>query len=132
MGSIKTAVVTGASSGIGRETAKALAEKCAAHGVKTITLPAVQAARCPPPVLIKKMDPGTGRFAYAGGAGLAANADFSDILVLSAAPIKEETSKVMKTTEGPSAQEKALRLGIMAVTGLPIGLGKNKRSQKRG
>jgi len=110
--------------------AASLAEKCGTYGVKTITLPSVKMARREAPVLIKKADLGTGAFSYTGGAGLGANANFSDILVLSAAPIKEETAKIVKSVESPSSGEKALRLGIMAATGLPIGIGKSKEVKK--
>ena len=110
--------------------AASLAEKCGTCGVKTITLPSVKMARSGAPVLIKKTDLGTGAFSYTGGAGLSANAKFSDILVLSAAPLKEETVKIIKSVEGPSAGERAVRLGVMAVTGLPIGMGKSKEVKK--
>ena len=115
---------------LGPADAARLAEKCGAYGVKTVTLPSAAIARCKAPVLVKKIDMGTGAFSYTGGAGLSANADFSDILVLSAAPLKEETTKTVKSVEGPSSGEKALRLGIMVATGLPIGMGKSKEVKK--
>jgi hypothetical protein len=54
----------------------------------------------------------------------------SAVRVLLAAPVKTEISRTITAKEGPSSQERAVRLGIMAVTGLPIGLGENKEARK--
>ncbi|MEW5950659.1 MAG: hypothetical protein AB1637_02060 [Elusimicrobiota bacterium] len=52
--------------------------------------------------------------------------DLKDLKIMAYAPICEESIKVIKEKQGPQAAEKAIRLGIMMATGLPIGLGKNK------
>ena len=116
--------------------AEDLAGRCADLGIRTLKLP------CPQPPLpaaekVKKVvfpqhrpEEKTGAALFTGGAGASAAAGPDDIAVLAAAPIKEETLRTVKTTEGPSGQEKAVRLGIMAVTGLPIGLGKSREVNK--
>lgn len=71
-----------------------------------------------------------GNFVYAGPSAAAGYLGKDEIIVLAAAPVKIETSTTVKTTEGPSGAEKAMRIGIMAVTGLPIGLGKTKETTK--
>jgi len=105
-----------------------LERRCADFGVKTLRLP------CPPPALapaelMKKASFDKSSAAFAGAAG-AVSAVHAEISVLAAAPIKTENVRTIKTTEGPSAQEKAVRLGIMTVTGLPIGLGKSREVNK--
>ncbi len=109
--------------------AGALAGPCADFGVKTLALP------FPPPPLpaaerIKRAVFQDGAAVFTGTGGLAVTATPGGVLALAAAPIKEETLRTVKTTEGPSAKEKAVRMGIMAVTGLPIGMGKTKEVTK--
>jgi len=106
-----------------------LAGLCADFGIRTRKLP------CPQPSLpaeenIKNavLDGGAALFTGAGGLSVAAAP--GDITVLAAAPVKEETLRTVRTTEGPSGREKAVRLGVMAVTGLPIGLGKSREVKK--
>lgn len=112
------------------ETAAAsLAARCADLGIETLRLPS------PPPPLptaesVKKASFENGSVTFTGSGGLALTAQPGDIAVLAAAPIKEETLRTVKTKEGPSGQEKAVRMGIMAVTGLPIGLGKTREVNK--
>ena len=53
-----------------------------------------------------------------------------DISVLACAQIEYNVSKTITTKEGPSAGEKAIRIGIMMTTGLPIGTGKGKEVKK--
>ncbi|HAH31239.1 MAG TPA: hypothetical protein DCL44_02875 [Elusimicrobia bacterium] len=112
------------------DSAQELTRKCEAYGVKTITLFSTGTAGFKPAALIKKASFADGSFSFTNAAGLSMNVAAADILVLSAAPHKEETVKTVKSVEGPSGGEKALRLGIMAATGLPIGMGKNKEVKK--
>ena len=109
--------------------ADTLVEKCAALNLEALKLPADDlSAR--PATPVNKIVFETGRFSWSGGAARAGASSAGDILALSAAPVKEETTRVVKTTEGPSGQEKAIRFGIMAVTGLPIGTGKTREVNK--
>ncbi|MCX5785100.1 MAG: hypothetical protein NTX59_05385 [Elusimicrobia bacterium] len=116
-------------SGLAPDRARELAGKCEAYGIKTIILPSAGLPKLTHPALIKKAAFANNTFSYAT-AGVSMNAAAADILVLSAAPLKEETVKVVKSVEGPSAGERAVRMGIMAVTGLPIGMGKSKEVKK--
>jgi len=109
--------------------AENLASRCSEAGLRTLKFPG------PPPPLpaaerIKKAVFENGAALFTGGANLSLTAAPGDITVIAAAPIKEETSRMVKTTEGPSGQEKAIRMGVMAVTGLPIGLGKSREVNK--
>jgi len=54
----------------------------------------------------------------------------NELVVTAYASIKHNLSKTIKVKEGPSAGEKAVRLGIMMTTGLPIGMGKSKEVSK--
>lgn len=109
--------------------AAALEAGCADFGVKTLRLPFPQPP-LPPAEKIRKASFQEGAAVFACAGGEAVRAAPGEIAVLAAAPVREETSRSVKTTEGPSSQEKAIRLGIMAVTGLPIGMGSNKEVNK--
>ncbi|MDO8803494.1 MAG: hypothetical protein Q7R35_03600 [Elusimicrobiota bacterium] len=116
-------------SGLDEAAADNLTVVCAGLGIKTLKLP------CPQPTLpaeekIKKAAFAGGAVSFTGSGNLAYTAEPGDILVIAAAPIKEETLRMVKTKEGPSGQERAVRMGIMAVTGLPIGLGKSREVNK--
>jgi len=115
-------------SGLEETAAVLLERRCAGLGIKTLRLSATGAL--PVPQLSKKtlFSGGTAVFSLEAGAELAVRPE--DLAVIAAAPIKESFLRTVKTTEGPSSQEKALRFGIMAVTGLPIGLGKTKEVTK--
>jgi hypothetical protein len=51
------------------------------------------------------------------------------IRLVAAVPFKETTTFVKTVKEGPTAQERAVRIGLMAV-GLPIGFGSTKEVKK--
>jgi len=110
--------------------ADAVLERCATYGVKAAKVPAAAIPVLKLPTLIKKAVFADGNFNYTDGNLLAGSEGCGDILLLAAAPVKEEKTRTVKTTEGPSGGERAVRLGIMAVTGLPIGLGKSKEVKK--
>lgn len=132
--------------GLGEEAADGLLAKCAAAGLKAVKVHSSRLELLKPPLLIKKAVFGhpeaiglcygtyTGieaaMFNYTDPSGQTWSCRGADILVVAAAPVKEETVKTVKTTEGPSGQERAIRFGIMAVTGLPIGMGKSKEVKK--
>ena len=116
--------------GVDEAGAAAVLERCALYGVNAATIPAAMIPILPAPIPIKKAVFTVGSFDYTGGGAFAGHGSPEEILVLAAAPFKEEKTKTVKTTEGPSGQEKAIRLGIMAVTGLPIGLGKSRGVKK--
>ena len=105
-------------------------ERCGLYGLGAVKVPTALIPALEPPVNIKKAVFAAGNFNYADGGSLAGSEGAGEIIILAAAPVKEETTRTVTTTEGPSGQEKAVRLGIMAVTGLPIGLGKSKEVKK--
>jgi hypothetical protein len=116
-------------SGLDEAAAADLIRRCDDFGVKTLRFPEAAAA-LPAPQPVKKVifENSAAIFTAEGGRTITTRAE--DLAVLAAAPIKEDFLKTVKTTEGPSGQEKAIRFGIMAVTGLPIGLGKTKEVKK--
>ncbi len=115
--------------GLDEAGAAGLASLCAGLGIGTLALPE-PLTKLPPPVTVKKLVFENGQAVFSGAGTTLAAALPGDISVLAAAPIKEDFFKTVKTTEGPSAQEKAVRMGIMAVTGLPIGMGASKEVKK--
>ena len=116
--------------GLSEAGADDLIQRCASYGVKALKVPVADLPAMKPVLYIKKAVFAGGVLNYSDPGANAGAAEKDDILVVAAAPVKEETSKTVKTTEGPSGQERAIRMGIMAVTGLPIGLGKTKEVQK--
>ena len=116
--------------GLSADGAALVLERCALYGLRAIKVQTAMVPALQPPVNIKKSVLAAGNFNYADGGSLAGSETSDDILVLAAAPVKETTTRTVTAAEGPSGQEKAVRLGIMAVTGLPIGLGKSKEVKK--
>jgi len=104
--------------------------RCSLYGVKSVKIAAADLSALKPPLHIKKAVFAGGVLSYTDGNASAGTAEKDDILVIAAAPVKDETTRVIKNIEGPSGQERAIRFGIMAVTGLPIGLGKTKEVKK--
>lgn len=109
-----------------------LQEAAAVYDVKLLKLPEQGLPVLPAPRPAKKavFSPGSAAFTLEGQ-GPERSCAPGAILALAAAPVKEEFFREVKTTEGPSPKEQGVRLGIMAVTGLPIGLGKNKETTKQ-
>lgn len=116
-------------SGLSEAGADELLGRCALYGVKAVKIPDPAALK--PPLYTKKAVFAGGVFNYTDGNASAGVAGKDDILIVAAAPVKEETTKTVKTTERPSGQERAIRFGIMAVTGLPIGMGETKEVKKQ-
>ena len=116
--------------GLNEDTAALILERCALYGLGAVKVPTALIPVLEPPVKIKKAVFAAENFNYADGGSLAGSESSGNILILSAAPVKEVTTRTVTTTEGPTAQEKAVRFGIMAVTGLPLGLGKSKEVKK--
>ncbi|OGR52422.1 MAG: hypothetical protein A2049_08220 [Elusimicrobia bacterium GWA2_62_23] len=114
--------------GLDDAAAAALEEQCAVFAV-----PVIKLADAPPPlpvpVPVKKVVIENGAAVFSCEAG-PVSCSPDDLSVLAAAPIKEEFFRTVTASEGPSAGAKAMRLGIMAVTGLPIGLGKSREVKK--
>ena len=117
--------------GLERAGADELLERCGIYGVKAVKMAASDLAALKPPLYIRKAVFSGGIFNYTDGNSLAGAAEKDEVLVIAAAPVKEETTKTVKTTEGPAGAERAIRFGIMAVTGLPIGLGKTREVKKQ-
>lgn len=114
--------------GLDEAAAAELAALCAGLGINTLTLPDPGADKLPAPLPVKKLIFENGQALFTGAGARITAALPEDISILAAAPIKEDFFRTVKTTEGPSAQERAVRIGIMAATGLPIGMGKTKET----
>lgn len=115
--------------GLDETAAAGLQETCGALGVRTLRLAEEGLPRLPAPAPAKKVvfEGGLAVFTLEGAPRPCPPAS---VTALAAAPVKEEFFRTVKTTEGPSSGERALRMGIMAVTGLPIGLGKSRELKK--
>ncbi len=116
--------------GLDEAAADALAAHCAGFGVAAKKIQADALPTLPAPNHAKKVILENGQAIFSLPGGRIAAVSPGEISVLAAAPIKEEFTKTIKTTEGPSGGERAARLGIMVVTGLPIGMGKSKEVKK--
>lgn len=109
--------------------AAGLEDQCARAGIRTLRRPFPQPP-LPEAEPVKKPVFQNDGIAFTGSGTQAFASAPGDILVLAAAPVREETRRFVKTTEGPSAREKAVRMGLMAVTGLPLGMGKSREVNK--
>ena len=116
--------------GLSGAGADEILERCSVYGVNAVRAAAADLPVLKPPLYIKKAVFEGGLFNYTDSNAGTGAAEKDNILILSAAPVKGETIKTVKTTEGASGQERAIRFGIMAVTGLPIGLGKSREVKK--
>lgn len=116
--------------GLDEEKADGLLRTCEAHGVRALKLPSAGLPKLEEPLRLASLAPAVETLDYTGADGKGGKVLRTAIRVLSAAPLKTETSRTVTSKEGPSTQERAVRLGIMAVTGLPIGLGKSKEVKK--
>ena len=114
--------------GLTEAEADSLAAGCSDFGVRTIKLPAPEPMPRPEHAVKAVIGNGAAEFIFAGG--LSIGAAPGEIEVLAAAPIKHEFTRTETAAPPPSAGGKALRLGIMAVTGLPLGFGKPKEVKK--
>ncbi|MBI4802142.1 MAG: hypothetical protein HY796_06425 [Elusimicrobia bacterium] len=112
------------------EKALKLLEICGFYGIEAVKIPTAARPELELPLRITKLGLEPDKLVYSEANGQSDTMPKENIRVLSAAPLKTETLRTTHTTEGPSIQEKAVRLGIMAVTGLPIGLGKSKEVRK--
>ncbi|GAB4030101.1 MAG: hypothetical protein Fur0012_05470 [Elusimicrobiota bacterium] len=111
------------------EKAAATVEACASLGIKSAIkssdeIPVLKAA-----VDIKKIVFSESFLIYENQ-GIQLKTELKDLKLMAYAPLASETIKIIKEKQGPGAGEKAMRLGIMMATGLPIGLGKSKEVAK--
>ncbi len=116
--------------GLDEEKAEELLRLCGTYGIEAAKLPTASLPAPEPPLQITKLLIEPDKLIYSESNGETDELPREAVSVLSAAPIKTLTSRMVKSKEGPSDQERAVRIGIMAVTGLPIGLGKSKEVNK--
>lgn len=111
------------------EEAEALAAELGAAGLDAVAVPASLLEEPPAPLLVTKAElTGDGFDVAAGRPGVERERLlWSHLKVLSAGAIMESATKTV--TEGPSAGEKAVRLGASLVTGLPLMGGKGTKRQ---
>lgn len=118
--------------GAGLEDAQVerLETACAGAGLKVLRIPGERLPPLPKPLPVRKVIFSGGKAYFSGPEGFSAAAVPEALGVLAAAPVKTESVIVTTVKEESSVKEKALRMGIMAVTGLPIGLGGSKEVKK--
>lgn len=111
------------------EEAEALASELTAAGQAAVAVPVGLLEQVPAPLSVTKADlSGDGFDILAGRAGAEVQRlTWTHMKVLSAGSVSETSRKTV--TEGPSAGEKAVRLGATMVTGLPLMGGKSKSRQ---
>jgi hypothetical protein len=111
------------------EEAEALASALVSAGLAAVAVPVSLLEEPPAALVVTKADlAGDGFDIMAGRAGAEAQRlVWTHMKVLSAGAVSETSHKTV--TEGPSAGEKAVRLGASLVTGLPLMGGKTKTRQ---
>ncbi len=116
--------------GLDEGQAERLGAACAGAGLKVLKVPGEKLPPLPKPLTVGKVVFDGGKAYFSGPGGFSAAAAPEALAVLAAGPVKTESVTVTTVNEGPSVKEKALRMGIIAVTGLPIGLGGSKEVKK--
>jgi len=109
--------------------AEALASELNAAGLSAVAVPVGLLEDPPPAIVVTKAElSGDGFDVLAGGPGAERRRlVWTHLKVLSAGAVSQTSHKTV--TEGPSAGEKAVRLGATLVTGLPLMRGKGKSRQ---
>jgi hypothetical protein len=110
--------------------AEALLGRLAAAGVAARALPASALAVLPPVLLLgwAAPEPGALRIVVRGREERAV--PWERLRLVAVAPFTETVFQKVKSEEGPSGKDMAMRAGLMAVTGLPISIGGSKKVVK--
>jgi len=114
--------------GLSEEDAKKLISICEKNRISTIKIPEDEMPKIKNPININSIIINPEKIEFNGEIHLSCNKE--DIVIITYIPLKYIQSKQIISREGPSATQKIIRLGIMATTGIPIGLGKNKEIKK--
>lgn len=114
------------SEGLDEAAACAEAEALTAGGFPAMALEGGEVAVLPEALEIPKLALEAGGLSWSGG-----SRPWEMVSLIAAAAFTETTSRIVKSEEGPSAGEKAARIGLTLATGLPLGMGKSKEVEKR-
>jgi hypothetical protein len=90
---------------------------------ETVSLPKVQGPHAGGPT-------GTGLRFSVGAPAVEKQVSFGDIRLITFLGLREERETTVTTREGPSAGEKAAKLGILLATGIPLPIGKEQEVKK--
>lgn len=117
--------------GLEESSARALVHSAEAAGIKTCAVrdDAVPLLSAPAPAHGARFDEDRVTFAV-GIPSAPRSVDLSKIKLLSVACLRRDTYVTKTTTEEVSAGRRLAGLGIMLTTGIPVGLGKRKETQK--
>lgn len=116
--------------GLDRARAEDLASRLAAAGIGARVVAADGLAILPPVRLLARAAPGPdGLRVTVRGEGETL-VPWERLVLVAVAPWQETLRTKARGKEGPSGGQMAMRVGVMAVTGLPMGLGKKKAVEK--
>lgn len=117
---------------LSEDEARRLAAVSAEMGVAARVVPGASVVHPPAPVPVHWLRAAPEGLFYIPGTTEKAErpVPWESVRLLSAAPLKETTTFTKTVKEGPTPGERAVGLGIMMVTGLPVGMGKSKEVKK--
>lgn len=112
------------------ERACLLAGKCREAGIETVVLDSALLAKFPAEKNFTQAVVKPEGFKYTLETKEPGFVSWENLLLASAAPVKEEIITTQIIQDGPSGSQKMINMGIMAVTGLPLGFGKKNETKK--
>ncbi|MGM0442383.1 MAG: hypothetical protein ACQEQC_08200 [Elusimicrobiota bacterium] len=113
-----------------KDKALKLKENFKTSGIAAKVIPEKYLKKLPDPTIIQKIDIKKDDLSlYASGYN-PHTLPWEDLLFIAGAKIEHKKTVTKEKKEGPGTGEKIARLGIMATTGIPVGLGKKKKIKK--
>ena len=117
--------------GLGQGEAEGLARRLIDAGVAAVAVEAAALPVLPAAEILSRAAPGPEGLRVSSRAAGERLLPWPRVRIVAVAPVNESIESLLKTEEGPSGGEMAMRAGIMAVTGIPIGLGEKKKVEKK-
>lgn len=112
------------------EKAQETVKACERIGIKTAITSCDSLAQLKAALNVKKVFFSDSSILYENQ-GKQLESNLKNLKIMAYAPLSSETVKIVKERQGPDIGEKAMRLGIMMATGLPIGLGGKSKEISR-
>lgn len=113
-----------------RERALVLADKCAENGLEAVTVDSKEVFSLPAEKIFTRAEVKPEGLNYTLETKEPGFASWENVILLAAAPVKEEKITQQTVNEGPSGLERLSKAALMAVTGIPLGTGKTKEAKK--
>ncbi|MBI2070267.1 MAG: hypothetical protein HYT79_06650 [Elusimicrobia bacterium] len=105
------------------EPAKKLAQELKTTGLEGLIVPMASLAQLPVAEPIAQIDPDSKGWRFLLKTGQFATADSTALSLITAVGCEEITAKTTEVKQGPTVAQRAMSIGLMMTTGLPINIG---------